>query len=222
MERIAPMLSVYQLNDPYRLPPIEDLVDGRPQSWTGLELSWTTETAPEPVYIAPFWLPAEADEEREVFVFGAAHDLKEALIDGEIRDWGSFMEFSAVAKDEGRWRLHRLIQRTGVSFSATDEFPDCTFLNDMEKSQQSWLRRPPRWQTRSSTEWPLSDGKPMTFVGQVSLPENEVTKEHLTWGSTLYLFWCPETDAFKIMEQKTGAQDIEDHYADEERRGVGP
>ena len=58
----------------------------------------------------------------------------------------------------------------------------------------------------------------MRFIGQVELPENEVTRTQLTWDVRIYFFWLPTEDGddcFKIVEQQTGEQTIEEHYRDE-------
>ncbi len=60
----------------------------------------------------------------------------------------------------------------------------------------------------------------MQFVGQVALPENDVTRTVLTWDVSLYLFWLRVNghDQFKLVEHHPQAQTAEEHYAADERR----
>ncbi|MBC8217420.1 MAG: hypothetical protein H8E73_03050 [Planctomycetes bacterium] len=45
----------------------------------------------------------------------------------------------------------------------------------------------PQW-VEEEPCWPYLEGKPMIFISQVLVPENDVTKEHLTWDTVIYLF----------------------------------
>jgi hypothetical protein len=58
-------------------------------------------------------------------------------------------------------------------------------------SKPEWLEEP---------QWPWVDGKPMIFVEQVKLPNNDVTVQHLIWDEMLYLFGrrIPCGDGFEI------------------------
>jgi hypothetical protein len=60
---------------------------------------------------------------------------------------------------------------------------------------------------------------PMKFLGQVYLPENDVTRTLLNWDWNVYLFWTHANGAnrFKITDQRTDLQTAEEHYTDEER-----
>ncbi len=48
--------------------------------------------------------------------------------------------------------------------------------------------------------WPFFEGKPMGFIGQISLVENEVTKKHLTWDNVVYVFGArvPYRDGYRM------------------------
>ena len=83
------------------------------------------------------------------------------------------------------------------------------------------LGEPPRWASRSDATWPTYAGEPMLFVGQVALPENDVTRALLTWDVTLYLFRSRsgERDSFALVVQHSSEQSAEDHYSVEEEFG---
>lgn len=50
-------------------------------------------------------------------------------------------------------------------------------------------------------EWPFINGKPMVFVNQTSLEETSITREHLAFGSVVYLFGArvPHDDGFSVV-----------------------
>jgi len=54
----------------------------------------------------------------------------------------------------------------------------------------------------------------MEFIGQVTLPDNDVTRARLTWDTTLFLFGADTTDGtvFKLVQQNLAAQTSEEHY----------
>lgn len=57
------------------------------------------------------------------------------------------------------------------------------------RSSFLFVNDPPRW-VEEEPSWPFFEGRPMVFIEQYSLPKNEVSEEHLTWGEVLYLFGC--------------------------------
>ena len=50
-----------------------------------------------------------------------------------------------------------------------------------------WVGQPPKW-VESEPDWPFHDGKPMVFISQTALPENDVTRTRLTFDTVIYLF----------------------------------
>lgn len=56
----------------------------------------------------------------------------------------------------------------------------------------------PSW-VEEEPAWPSIEGKPMVFIGQIGLPENEVTRKHLTWATVVYVFGArvPYRDGYK-------------------------
>jgi hypothetical protein len=56
----------------------------------------------------------------------------------------------------------------------------------------------------------------MTFLGQVELPDSELTRRLLTWEITLFLFANVAELEFKVVEQDTTAQTAEEHYRNED------
>ena len=88
----------------------------------------------------------------------------------------------------------------------------------MRAERELPLQSRPRWEIPEDAVWPLAGGEPMHFVGQVTFPENEVSRSHLTWDLTAYLFVSRDDrgECFKIVEQEVGAQSAADHYRSEE------
>jgi hypothetical protein len=211
------MHTVFPLRHDITLPPITDLVSGRPTRWLGLPVVWQVSHEPVPVYIGRWSLP----DKRDVFLFGARYDLAEAEVGGQSLAPGHFVEFFAVTGGGDRWETTRLLNRLSVTFSATDEQGDYVPATALSDPVSRSVTEPPHWAHRSEAQWPTSDGTPMTFVGQVQLPRTPITETRLTWDATFYLFWSRSDagpDTFKLVQQDPLAQSAEDHYADEERR----
>ena len=55
----------------------------------------------------------------------------------------------------------------------------------------------------------------MVFVGQVAVPDTELTRTLFTWGESAHLFVDPHGDSyvFKVVDQDLDAQTAEEHYA---------
>jgi len=135
--------------------------------------------------------------------------------DGE----GHFLEYFVLeGSSADGWVLYRLLQRASVTHSEENEPGDYLTARDVDAASQS-VEAPPRWKA-SEAAWPTYAGAPMKFLGQVHLPENDVTRALLNWDWNVYLFWTYANGAnrFKIIDQPTDLQTAEEHYADEERR----
>lgn len=66
------------------------------------------------------------------------------------------------------------------------------------KNRKAWIRKRlgelflcledrPRW-IESSPIWPFHESHPMTFIGQLSVPANEISQAHLSPETELYVF----------------------------------
>lgn len=55
------MHAIHQIPADLPLPPIERLLVGRPRSWQGMDLAWTSDEEAAAVYIAHFRLPRPDD-----------------------------------------------------------------------------------------------------------------------------------------------------------------
>ena len=198
------------------MPPIDELVVGRPSSWVGMTIKWSSTSNPIPVFLDSFVTPQAAAADR-VFLFGARYDLAEALVGGESLAPGYFVEFFVIRRGSNTWNLHRLLQRKSVTFSATDEtldYLDARSVNDPNKVS---VNRAPHWKV-SDAVWPTNRGVPMMFLGQVAPPETTLTRSLFMWGSDVFLFWDGRSglDVFKLVQQDIGAQTADEHYDAEE------
>jgi hypothetical protein len=213
--------SVFALPDGFVLPPVDELITDRPATLYGLLLEWTRHSKPDPVFIRAFALPTEA-EAPQVYLFGARHPNRDCLIDGESwADEGFFIEYFAVdASAYGGWSVHRLRQRGhSVLYSDRDESEqDYVPAKKIKDPNALSIKNPPAWKLWAA-DWPTCDGHPMLFLGQVTPPENQVTRERLSWVHTIYLFGAvtPDGMRYKITEQDRGAQTAEEHYELEEQ-----
>jgi hypothetical protein len=91
------------------------------------------------------------------------------------------------------------------------------------KNSRKWVRenlkkcflyvsKPPSW-VGSSPNWPFFEGKPMVFIEQLAVPETQVSMNHASPGSVLYVFGAkkllPEIPngwemVYKVVQQHSG------------------
>jgi hypothetical protein len=202
---------LHSLNDSTAdLPSIEELIADRPSSWQGMDVAWASDAKPVPVYLGRFPVRHLQDLE-DVHLMGARYDLTEALVGGDALGDGYFLEYFVAEQTTGRWSLHRLLQSVSVTYSERDEKADYVPAVDVRDPRSLSLGEPPKWKV-SEADWPTLDGKPMTFLGQVELPDSELTRRLLTWEITLFLFAGAAELEFKVVEQDTTAQTADEHY----------
>jgi hypothetical protein len=197
------------------LPSIEELIADRPASWQGMDVAWASDPKPVPVYLGRFQL-RHLHGLDDVHLMGARYDLAEALVGGDALGDGYFLEYFVAEQTTGRWSLHRLLQSVSVTYSEGDEKADYVSAFDVGDPRSLSLGEAPKWKG-SEAVWPISDGKPMTFLGQVELPDCELTRRLLTWDIALFLFASGAELQFKVVEQDTTAQTAEDHYGLEDK-----
>jgi hypothetical protein len=186
------------------LPPIEELVRGRPDSLVGLPLEWLDDREPEPFFIRTFEVEDDA-----VYLFQAKHDVSRVLLDGEpLGTDGHFNEYFVVTGNaEDGWTVRRLLQRGGsVAYCTPEEDePDATVqAREIKDPSALSLGDPPRWKA-SAAQWPTLRGDPMIFVGQTD-----------PGYSTAFLFTHGE-GSYKITMSDVLSQTAAEHYALEER-----
>lgn len=207
-------------NDPHdasRLPPIGELVRGRPTSWQGMEISWSSSADPVPLFLGRF-ATSERSEGVEAYLFAARYELSEARCAGESLGEGFFEEYFVVCRGRQRdWDVHRLLQRRSVTFSESEDEKDYVPVNSLRKVRDRWASQPPKWESAEEAVWPMSHDEPMVFLGQVRLGDRESIRDSFTWGMTVYLFWARrDRGEFKVVTQDCGAQTPKEHYASED------
>lgn len=207
------MYSICKLPEDAVVPPIDSLVKGRPTTWQGLSITWSSARDPVPVYLGRF--PSADLREHEVFLFGIRHNLADALFEGESLGAGHFVEYIAVrAELAGGWMTHRLLQRQSVTFSEADEKNDYVGADTIGK--RNFVVEPPHWESEDEAIWPTDKNEPMVFLGQVVLPETKLTRAFFTWAMSVYLFQSRDRGgSFKVVVQPRGAQTAEEHYESE-------
>jgi hypothetical protein len=186
-----------------------------PHSWEGLNIEWSSDYKTDPVFIDQYIRPQDTD----VYLFGVRYELNEASHQGEALPQGNFIEFILLEHLEGAPISHRLFQGLSVTYSSIQEKKDyisATSLTARNVAQLSFTGRP-RWKA-TEAQWPTWSGKPMIFIGQTALRENEVTKNYLTWDQTVFLFWesTGKGSVFKITTQDLNSQSAEEHYDTED------
>jgi hypothetical protein len=112
-----------------------------------------------------------------------------------------------MAEIKFRGKMMRLLEGEYGASLAGDE--DGAFVRSMyarylesgsPKEVEPWIRErlaesflfavsPPQWiETSSKPRWPFLNGKPMVFIGQIAIPPSQVSEQHLSSNTMLYLF----------------------------------
>lgn len=182
----------------------------------GQPVTWQPGYRPPLVYIGHAPVPGSGN----VQLFGVRYSLDRK--EGGEPTTGFYMNYVVAERREGGGlRVHRLAQCRSVTYQTGQDTKDAVFASDLKKKERValCLTHEPKWKP-AGAQWPLLDGVPMLFVEQFGLPENEVTRQWLTFNACLFLFWR-EVDGhsvFKIMAQDIKYQSAEDHYRQEARR----
>jgi hypothetical protein len=198
-----------------RLPSeVEGLIFDRPTSWQGMDLTWASIGKPELVYLRRLDVRGTPAPE-VVHLLGARYELTEVLVGGDTFGDGYFLEYFVAEQSGGRWSIHRLLQSTSVTYSESDDEADYVPAAEVGDPRLYSLASPPAWKVAAAV-WPTSGGVPMTFLGQVNLPDTDLTRRLLTWATSLFVFTTASLPRqFKVVEQNTTAQSAEEHYANE-------
>ena len=181
----------------------------------GKPAAWEPGYLPQPVYLGRCALPGGS----ELHLFGVRDEFSRRTDPPPAT--GYRMRYLVVEMAEGGPIVHRLEQQRSATFQSLEETRDTIFASDLKKAVVKSLCAgdPPRWKA-GSAEWALLRGEPMEFLTQFALPENEITREWLTFNESVFLFWRQEEgrNVFKITTQETRFQSAEDHYRGEARR----
>ena len=73
------------------------------------------------------------------------------------------------------------------------------WLKDFLKDWYQYVDKPPVW-VEEEPNWPYSNGKPMIFIKQFTIPKTPITEEKLTWDNTIYVFGerIPYKSSYKV------------------------
>jgi hypothetical protein len=134
---------------------------------------------------------------------------------------GHKLEFRVLFHEpqKGTTTEQHLLQDKSTLFTQAGE-PDHDQHVDMmqrHKKPMPCLVRSPRWKVGGGNgKWGHLEERPMIFIGQIYLRENDLMRKVLTYGCSLFLFAGEDktkTIHFKLYFQETSAQSAEDHYA---------
>ena len=191
--------------------------------WKDYTIRWPKGLEVPPVFLGQFAIPPGEDRSSllDVYVFGFRLELNRAeFSDFPVPD--SFFVEYAVTEFPSR-KTHWLSQRMyNTTYSSIFEKKDCTPATEIKRVDKLSLGRRPRWK-KSEAEWATYQGQPMRFVGQIDLPENDVTRKFLTWDKSVLVFWqsIVAGSVYKITTQGISLQTAEEHYAMEEEEFDG-
>ena len=191
--------------------------------WKDYTIRWPKGLEVPPVFLGQFRIPPGEDSPapRDVYVFGFRLEFDRAdFSDFPVPD-SYFVEYAVMEfpSKKTHWLSQRMYNTT---YSSLFEKKDCMPANEVKQVAKLSLGRRPLWK-KSEAEWATYQGEPMRFVGQIDLPENDVTRKFFTWDVSTFLFHqrCGTDHVFKITEQSISWQTAEEHYAMEEEEFDG-
>ena len=157
---------------------------GLPATSFGRPVEWRPDYLPQPVFIGRCVLP----DGGELLMFGVRYDFqwRTEPAPGD----GYFVRYVVVQQTLDGPVAHVLAQHRSTTYQSLEETRDSVFGSDIKKKDLPALcsGEPPRWKA-GEAQWPLLSGLPMQFVTQFALPENEVTRQWLTFNESIFLFW---------------------------------
>lgn len=186
----------------------------RPNEWQGETVEWRVHEPVMPVFLGS----VSVDVEARLMLFGLRYKLSEAVLSENFRDDAHFIEFVvAINEERTGWTLHRLSQRTSVTYSDSNDTKDYQRIGAIRKPERLSISGAPKWMNKSDAVWPTTRGEPMTFVGQLQVLESDLAKRYFTWDLAIYLFQSGAggTRTYKVLTQEIGEQSIDEHYANE-------
>jgi hypothetical protein len=169
-----------------------------PNRWQGMDIQWDRAEPIPLVYIAEF-----NNESSDLYLFGKRYKMSRSKDLSQYGE-GYFIEFFLVElSNDGIIKLHRLLQQHSVVYSDTEEKKDYKTGRRKDFGNYPYKNCLPKW-IEKQVNWPTFTGLPMTFVGQVNLPKNEVTEKFFTWDSEVFLFETKDSNGmakYKIIKQ---------------------
>lgn len=192
--------------------------------WGDGKYEWKKDAGIGPVYIRKFGPLASVQHsvpKCEVWLFGFRFNFRDAKIEPHRANSGYYVDYCTVIRSNGILdRVLYLGQRRSVEYTHKDCNERALVVSNMKKKEYSTLPRigsAPVWK-KANMGWPITEGRPMVFIGQVTLPENDVTSQYLTCFKSIFVFLAQEDGEYiaKIVTQQADQQTAEEHYALEE------
>ena len=118
----------------------------------------------------------------------------------------------------GSPRAHHLAQYNHSIFHKAADDPCTSEAVDMlKKDQMPCASRRPHWKAHDAS-WPVHEGKPCLFLGQLYVPETPITRERFVWDEAVFVFASGASGVLllQIYSEDMSAQTAEDHYRLEE------
>ena len=151
---------------------------------------------------------------RELYIFGAS--VKTGEVHPKFGELKRIEFMVAEKKMEPNEIIYHHLAQFDYSIMYKREFDKTTreCVDMLKKQDILYINKPPRWKA-SEASIPKYEDKLFYFCMQIYLPENETTKQYLTWNTTLFVFlFVTEQDEMlvQIFTQDTSQQTAEDHY----------
>ena len=205
---------------------ITHLIAGKPPEWS-IAPRWPTLDDAPTLFIAQWSIrrddPSVPDSfpDTDIYLFGGRRLYPPEKLPAHLRHEPSYtIEFKLVdySVQTSTISERHLWQHDTIPYCEVDDPGNYQCVDMMSKKDFRYIWRKPRWKP-SEASWPCTNSKPMLFVGQVLVRENDVTRQYFTWDTVIFLF-VDEIDVgvmrFSIFTQDIGIQTAEDHYKAEE------
>jgi hypothetical protein len=96
-------------------------------------------------------------------------------------------EFAASLTDDREQTFAKALYEKYIAAGKPKNKKD--WIKQELKTNFIYVRNPPAWIEQTTTPtWPFFEGKPMVFIDQLIVPDNEVSKATIAPGVVLYIF----------------------------------
>jgi hypothetical protein len=156
---------------------------------------------------------------RELYIFGTIVKTDEIRLNKPVQI--KRLEFIVIEKkvETNEFIQHHLAQYNSVMYKREKDVTTSSCADMIKKKDILYLKHFPKWKI-SEASIPEFNNKLFYFCSQIFLPENDTTKQYMSWGQTIFIFLHVKEDdelLVQIFTQDTSLQTAEDHYKLEEQ-----
>ena len=193
---------------------IGDLLGVLPDAIGGMNVEWIKREPP-----GLHELGQLESGEIHLRVFGVKYLRQNFLLEGMASRTGYIANVFCLMEIDGRVQYSCVLdQRKNSVYSPEHACSEGSVgVSKVKPISDYCLEEPPRWKS-SEAEWPLYEGRPMSFLGQIDVPSSLKNELIPFAGHSLFFFLSFDQKTIKATRQELKLQTLRGHYAQEQKR----